>query len=128
MVISWAPGKQYSVDLLVEPQRGLTREMLYHAKKGNATNLLVMFSGPHGISVDMDKYESILMVASGFGIATHLPYLKTLIHGYNARLVRTRRIHLVWQIRNKGKLLNTCIVQTKTDPLSRRSSRPVTFE
>ena len=33
----------------------------------------------------MDNCENILMVASGFGIAAHLLYLKQLIHGYNAR-------------------------------------------
>jgi hypothetical protein len=52
----------------------------------------------------MDDCENILMVASGFGIAAHLPYLKQLIYGYNAREVRTRRIHLVWQVRDIGKL------------------------
>ena len=51
----------------------------------------------------MDDCENILKVASGFGIAAHLPYLKQLIHGYNAREVRARRIHLVWQVRDIGK-------------------------
>jgi hypothetical protein len=31
-----------------------------------------------------------------------VPHLKKLIYGYNTRAVRTRRIHLVWQIENKG--------------------------
>jgi hypothetical protein len=54
-------------------------------------------------SIAMEKYETILMVASGFGIAAQLPYLKRLIHGYNSREVFARRIHLVWQIEDKGK-------------------------
>jgi NAD(P)H-flavin reductase len=62
-----------------------------------------MFSGPHGQSIAMEKYETVLMVASGFGIAAQLPYLKRLIHGYNSREVFARRIHLVWQIEDKGK-------------------------
>jgi NAD(P)H-flavin reductase len=103
IVISWAPGEQHTIDLLIEPQRGLTRDLLYHAKKNRATNYLVLFSGPHRTSFAMDEYESILMVASGFGIATQLPYLKSLIYGYNSRRVQARRIHLVWQIRHKGK-------------------------
>jgi hypothetical protein len=49
------------------------------------------------------------MVASGFGIAAHLPYLKRLIHGYNARKLRARRIHLVWQVRDIGKSLKRII-------------------
>ncbi len=110
MVISWGPGKQQIIDLLIEPQRGLTRDLLYHAKGDHAANFLVLFSGPHGTSVAMDEYESILMVASGFGIATHLPYLKRLIYGYNSRRVQARRIHLVWQIRHKGKFLDAVFV------------------
>ncbi|KAG9229168.1 hypothetical protein BJ875DRAFT_524154 [Amylocarpus encephaloides] len=82
------------------PRRGLTRELLYHAKNTHAMNPLVMFRGPHGKSIPMDDSENILMVASDFGIAAHLPYLKQLIHGYNVREVRARRIHLVWQVRD----------------------------
>jgi len=51
----------------------------------------------------MGDCGNILMVASGFGIAARLPYLKQLIHGYNAREVRARRIYLVWQVRDIGK-------------------------
>jgi hypothetical protein len=51
----------------------------------------------------MDNSENILIVASGFGIVAHLPYLKQLIHGYNAREVRAHRIHLVWQVQDIGK-------------------------
>jgi len=98
VVISWAEKPQDHLDLFIEPQRGLTRELLYHAKSGHAMNPWVLFSGPHGNSIPMDNCENILMVASGFGIAAHLPYLKQLIHGYNAREVRARRIHLVWQV------------------------------
>ena len=43
----------------------------------------------------MDDGENILMVASDFGIAAHLLYLKQLIYGHNAREVRARRIHLI---------------------------------
>jgi NAD(P)H-flavin reductase len=103
VVISWAEKPQDHLDLFIEPRRGLTRDLLYHAKSGHDMDPWVLFSGPHGKSIPMDDYENILMVASGFGIAAHLPYLKQLIHGYNAREVRARRIHLVWQVRDIGK-------------------------
>lgn len=103
-VVSWAATAQDTLDLLIEPRRGLTRELLDHAKRGYTINPIVMFSGPHGIDLAMDKYESVLMVASGFGIAALLPYLKKLIHDYNNRVGRARRIHVVWQIRNRGRL------------------------
>lgn len=116
MVISWEPSEQKTLDLLIEPRRGLTQELLYHAKKGYTLNPIVVFSGPHGPHVSMDEHESILMVASGFGIAAHFSHLKRLMYGYNAGLVRARRIHLVWQIRDKGRFLT--YLQTKPNETS----------
>ncbi|OCK73598.1 hypothetical protein K432DRAFT_420664 [Lepidopterella palustris CBS 459.81] len=100
VVISWAEKAQDHLGLLIEPRRGFTRELWSYAKNSHATNSLVLFSGPYGKSVPMGDCENILMVASDFGIAAHLPYLKQLIYGYNAREVRARRIHLVWQVRD----------------------------
>lgn len=101
-VISWSSKKQDTLDFLIEPRRGITQDFIHHAKNGSGSNLLAIFSGPHGASVDISEYENILMVASGFGIAAHLPYLKKMIHGYNSREIRARRIHLVWQIHDIG--------------------------
>ncbi|KAH7330037.1 hypothetical protein BKA65DRAFT_404702 [Rhexocercosporidium sp. MPI-PUGE-AT-0058] len=100
VVISWAEQPHGHLDLFIEPRRGLTRELLHYAKSGHAMNPWVLFSGPHGKRIPIDDSENILIVTSGFGVAAHLPYLKQLIHGYNAREVRARRIHLVWQVRN----------------------------
>ncbi|ETN44457.1 uncharacterized protein HMPREF1541_10638 [Cyphellophora europaea CBS 101466] len=100
VVISWAEQPQDYLELFIEPRRGLTRELLYHAQHGRAEHSPVLFSGPHGKSVCIDGYGSVLMIASDFGIAAQLPYLKRLIHGYNARQLEARRVHLVWQIQD----------------------------
>ncbi|RSL49678.1 hypothetical protein CEP51_015452 [Fusarium floridanum] len=61
------------------------------------------------------------MVASGFGIAAQLPYLKKLMHEYNNRKARTRRVHLVWKLRNLSlataieELLNAALVDDTLD-------------
>ena len=55
------------------------------------------------MDVSMKDYGSVLMVASGFGIVAHLPYLKALLEGYMASRVVTRRIHLVWQVNHPGE-------------------------
>ncbi len=49
------------------------------------------------------KYESVCMVATGFGMAVLLPYLKQLIHGYQSRKVCTRQIRAIWQINRIDK-------------------------
>ena len=104
VVTSWADGKQDTLELFIQPRRGLTRELFSHGTLDKSVSVprLALFSGPHGISVPVGEYETVLMVATGFGIAAQLPYLRKLIHGYNTCKARTRRVHLVWQLQNLG--------------------------
>jgi NAD(P)H-flavin reductase len=103
VIISWSEREQSSLELLIEPRGGMTRKLLNCSEdhKGGL-NCLALFTGPHGISVPVEEYETVVLVASGFGIAAQLPYLKRLIHGYNACKSLTRRIHMVWQLKTKG--------------------------
>lgn len=100
VVISWAEESQNHLDLLVECRRGLTQKLLNLAEGGRKRHFPLLFSGPHGKSICMDDYEKILMIASDFGIAAQLPYLKQLLRGYNERHLQARRVHLVWQVRD----------------------------
>ena len=119
VVTSWSDGNQKSLDLFIEPRRGLTREMLSHVSA--ADSRLVLFGGPHGISAPVGECETLLMITSDFGIAAHLPYLKQLIHGYNARNVRAHRVHLVWQLSDIGEF------RTDRSPISRLTSSDIGF-
>ena len=102
-VTSWSEKEQRSLDLLIEPRSGLTQRLLTYSRvHPGGSDCLALFTGPHGISVPIDEYETVLLVASGFGIAAQLPYLKRLIYGYNACETRTRRVHLVWQLKTIG--------------------------
>jgi hypothetical protein len=103
VVVSWSDSPQSSMDLLIQPRQGLTQELLTYTRTGEK-NCSLLFSGPHGRSIAAGDYDVVLMAASGFGIASQLPYLKQLLHGYNSRQLRTRRIHLVWEIKSLGQL------------------------
>ena len=76
----------------MKPHKGRTGELLGHTKiegpGGAKTSHWVLFSGPHGRSAAVSDYENILIITDGFGIAAHLPYLKKLIHDYNAQKVQ----------------------------------------
>lgn len=102
MVTSWADSKLEVLDLIVEPQSGLTRDFLTQSRTENGASL-ALFSGPYGVTAPVEQYESVIMMASGFGLVAQIPYLKRLIHGYTAGEISTRRLHLVWQIRSLGK-------------------------
>ena len=64
---------------------------------------LAIISGPHGSGISVGDYGKVLMIATGFGIAAQLPYLKELVHGFNSYQVRTREIRLVWQLQSFGR-------------------------
>ena len=64
---------------------------------------IALFSGPHCSDAPVGDYGKVLMVATGFGIAAQLPLLKELIQGFNQSQVRTRSIHLLWQLNNLGE-------------------------
>jgi predicted ferric reductase len=103
VVTSWSEGEQSALDLFIEPRQGFTQKLLEYSKS-NRPPCLALFSGPHGTSAPVGEYETVLMVASGFGIAAQLSYLRQLIYGYNACKTRTRRVHLVWQLETLGRL------------------------
>jgi len=68
VVISWSEGEQSALDLFIEPCRGFTQKLLQYSKS-NGHPRLALFSGPYGTSAPVGEYETVLMVASGFGIA-----------------------------------------------------------
>lgn len=99
-VTSWAKGRQSTVELFLQPRNGLTANLARYeeAAAKSSVSFLALFTGPHGKSEAVGHYESVLVVASGFGIAAAIPYLKKMIYGYNTCTSRVRRLHLVWQV------------------------------
>lgn len=93
------------MELLIQPRRGLSAELIRHASVAaeNLVSFLALFTGPHGMSEDVSQYESALLITSGFGVAAAIPYLKKMIYGYNTCTLQIRRLHLVWQVKSIGK-------------------------
>ncbi|PKX96275.1 NADPH oxidase family protein [Aspergillus novofumigatus IBT 16806] len=98
MVTSWSLGKQDVLDLFVQTHHGLTEKLRARAALEGTASFTAFVSGPYGRSEPVGEYESVLAVASGFGIAGVVPYIKRLLYGYNTSLVRVCRVHLVWQV------------------------------
>lgn len=121
VVTSWSQGQQQYLDLLIEPRKGWTRTLLDVGRANTKTlgeqkrggtregaivldgmpSYLALFTGPHGRAAPVSECETVVMIASGYGIASQLPYLKQLLYGYNACQTRNRRIHLIWQPGNE---------------------------
>jgi hypothetical protein len=68
------------------------------------SHLALIFGGAHGPNISIERYETVLRLAGGFGIAAQLPYLKRLAHGHNIQeRFHACQIHLAWQIKDKVK-------------------------
>lgn len=102
MVTSWRRPDTgpMRIQLLIEPREGFTRRLrrLCNSDK----KCILLFGGSYGTPQSLGQYGSVLLVATGAGIAALLPYLKGLLVGYLRCEVVTRRIHLVWQMVEKG--------------------------
>lgn len=92
-------GKIY---LLIKPRYGFTRKLLRHL---NAPALRTWVDGPYGKAENLGDYGSVLMFASGIGIAAQVPYIKELLADIKRFKVRTRSILLVWQLDNESESL-----------------------
>lgn len=102
------------MELLVQPRHGLSADLLRYAPAAaeSSVSFLALFTGPHGTSEDVGHYESALVVASNFGIAAAIPYLKKMIYGYNTCTSQVRRLHLVWQVESIGECVADEVLNT----------------
>ncbi|KAG0645010.1 Ferric-chelate reductase 2, partial [Hyphodiscus hymeniophilus] len=98
-MISWWERdiRGLKISLLVQSRGGFTAELDRHVNQ----NLLAFIDGPYGVNYDFGEYGTVIMIATGIGIAAHIPFIKDLISGYNSCTVKTRRIRLVWAIEEK---------------------------
>ena len=100
-MISWWDRDQngLKISLLVKSRAGFTAELDKHTNKC----VRAFIDGPYGTRQDFGEYGTVIMFATGIGIAGHIPYIKELIIGYNNCEVKTRRIRLVWEIKEQCK-------------------------
>ncbi|KAI9784310.1 MAG: hypothetical protein M1839_002371 [Geoglossum umbratile] len=57
-----------------------------------------IIEGPYGNELNLELYGTVLLFATGIGIAGQLPYVKQLLEGYHNCEVKTRRIALFWEM------------------------------
>ena len=108
-MISWwdndHEGRGANIYLLVKPGTGFTQKLLRHA---GSHALKAWVDGPYGQIEDIGNYGSVVMFASGIGIAAQVPYIKELLKGFHEYTVRTKSILLVWQLDKESKLTAVC--------------------
>lgn len=106
VVASWTGKRQTKLELIIEPCHGWTKRLHSRAisVSGHSGGLgIALFSGPHGIPVQVCNYGHHIMLASGYGIVALLPLLDRLVQGMQAHEAQARRICLAWEFNDEGK-------------------------
>lgn len=97
--VSWwtedEEGKATTISLLVKGQSGLTQNLI---TKSPRTSFVVAIDGPYGQAIDTSRYRTIVLFATGIGIAAQLSVLKQAFYDYARGKNLVRRISVVWQM------------------------------
>lgn len=99
LVASKAPT---TVSLIVCARSGMTKK-LYEKARQSSNNKLALsgfIEGPYAGHDSMVSYGTVVMFAGGGGITHHLVQIRHLLLGAKAQTVATRKIVLVWSIRD----------------------------
>jgi NAD(P)H-flavin reductase len=104
--VSWwyldSDGDQVVV-LIVESQTGFSKVLNSHCHKddGPPEQWRALIEGPFGHEIHLDEYGTVLLVATGIGIAGQLPYIKQLLHGYSNHDIKARKVSLFWEVESE---------------------------
>lgn len=91
-----------SVSFVIGAQTGFTRDLFNRARESpsQAIRTRAALEGPYGGHHELNSYGHCVLVAGATGITHQLSYLKPLIEGYNDGSVATRRVTLIWIVRD----------------------------
>jgi hypothetical protein len=102
-------GTSTAVSFLIGAQTGMTRK-LYNTVRDSckhgqtAVKLRAAMEGPYAGHHSLDSYGHAVLFAGATGITHQLSYLRHILHGYNDGTVATRRLTLVWIVREYESL------------------------
>ncbi|KAK6839607.1 hypothetical protein PG987_005473 [Apiospora arundinis] len=90
-----------SVSFIIGAHTGFTRALYDKASmaEGQSIVMKAAMEGPYAGHHQLDSYGHAVLFAGSTGITHQLSYIKPIIDGYNDGTIATRRITLVWVIR-----------------------------
>ncbi|KAL2435074.1 hypothetical protein ABEF95_012853 [Exophiala dermatitidis] len=91
-----------SVSLIMVARTGMTRQLYQMARDSPGAKLYLngFLEGPYAGHDSLASYGTVVMFAGGGGITHHLVQIRHLLAGAQAQTVATRRIILVWSVRD----------------------------
>jgi predicted ferric reductase len=102
-MVAGSESREYDFQLYIQPRKGFTNRLLARTL-GGATELSAFIEGPYGRGFDLQDFGTVVLFASGIGIAGHLAYIQSLIQDYRQSKTKTRDLLLIWHVENKYQL------------------------
>ncbi|KAI1124274.1 ferric reductase like transmembrane component [Nemania abortiva] len=95
-----------SVSFVIGAHTGFTRQLFNTASRGGGRSIRVRaaLEGPYAGHHSLDSYGHAVLFAGSTGITHQISYLKPLIQGFNDETIATRRVTLVWIMRDTEAL------------------------
>jgi predicted ferric reductase len=94
------------VSFIIQAQKGLTRRLYNKANEVSPRVWTVKASleGPYAGHHSLDSYGHAILIAGASGITHQLPYVRHLVNGYHHNTVATRKVVLIWIVRDAEQL------------------------
>jgi hypothetical protein len=94
------------VSFIIHSQTGLTKRLFDKANicSPRTLTLRAALEGPYAGHHSLDSYGHCVLFAGSSGITHQIPYVRHLITGFNAKTIATRKICLVWIVRDHEHL------------------------
>jgi predicted ferric reductase len=91
-----------SVSFVIAAQTGLTRKLYNKARSTQSKSITMRaaFEGPYAGHHVLDSYGHVVLIAGATGITHQISYLRHLIQGFVDGTIATRRVVLVWIVRD----------------------------
>ena len=103
-------NEQTTLNLLIDFQKKIVFKfqwLIRYESESNWNNIhMTLFINSHEINAFLKEFKTVFMIVSQFKIITQLSYLRQLIRNYNNFIIRTRRIRLIWQLKNIDKCVD----------------------
>ncbi|KAJ5290072.1 uncharacterized protein N7443_010325 [Penicillium atrosanguineum] len=95
-----------TMSILIKGQDGFTKKLLQKAEDSPEGRIkaMALAEGPFGGIHCLASYGTLLLVAGGIGITHPMSYLHDVVSNFASKKTATRKVHLVWMIRNLDHL------------------------
>lgn len=94
------------ISFIIHSQTGLTKRL--HDKASlcipRTLTLKAAFEGPYAGHHSLDSYGHAVLFAGSSGITHQIPYVRHLVQGFNEKTIATRKVCLVWIVRDSEHL------------------------